>query len=241
LGNDIIAGLLRFPPDMPPQRMFTMNRLSLLCGIAELLAALVLSSCGTTTPIKISGNWSEDQVKKGSIQKVLVGGISEKAETRVAFEDRLTEELRRNGTGAVATHTFLPKDAKISKEAFEQYFKEMDVDAVLFARLVSVDSLDISSGSYSTSTSLYSNRRDDSYYGYFVNAFDLDHEPGAFKTAQVLRIETRLFSTKEGKVIWAGVSETFNVDLLRDVIYSVSRALVEELSKRGVLRQVRWD
>ncbi len=55
------------------------------------------------------------------------------------------------------------------------------------------------------------------------------------QTALIASVETNLYETTEGRLIWSAISETFDPDDALKVSESISEVLVKNLSEQGFL------
>ena len=60
------------------------------------------------------------------------------------------------------------------------------------------------------------------------------HEPGYTDVDRIVRIETSLYSIREGKRLWSGVSRTLNPRDVRELVDDVVRAVGAELEEQGL-------
>lgn len=60
------------------------------------------------------------------------------------------------------------------------------------------------------------------------------YEPGYTDVDRIVRIETSVYSIREGKLLWSGVSRTLNPRDLRDLVDDVVRAVGAELEAQGL-------
>ena len=114
------------------------NTKTILIALFTFLTIII--SC-SSTKTDIIGEWQDDTYQKGNIQKVLLLGIvsKEKPLLRRNFEDGMTKAFRDAGINATPSMDIMPYDVAIDSTTFEKYFKELQVDAVVVARLVAVD------------------------------------------------------------------------------------------------------
>jgi protein-S-isoprenylcysteine O-methyltransferase Ste14 len=60
------------------------------------------------------------------------------------------------------------------------------------------------------------------------------YEPGYTDVDRIVRIETSVYSIREGKLLWSGVSRTLNPRDVRDLVGDVVRAVGAELEQQGL-------
>lgn len=191
-------------------------------------------SC-SSTKTDIIGEWQDDAYQKGNIQKVLVLGIvnKEKPLLRRNFEDGMKKAFEDGGIIATPSMDHMPYDVATDSTTFEKYFKELQVDAVVVARLVAVDaSRDYKAGYLYTIpyNSYYG------FYGYYNAGIAYANSAGYLSQEVVVVLETNIYETTNKKLIWSGVSETVEPDKASDVINSFGNELVRRLKSEGYFK-----
>jgi len=212
-------------------RMLTMTTRALISIPA--LFALMLQSCSTTAPTTLVGEWANPEYKKSTIRHILVVGASDDEWQKGALETTLKEQFEKRGLEATSTVESMPKGVKLTRESFEKYFKDRTIDAVLVSQLLSVDTKEATTDVYFTQRT--SIQLEATFYGYYANVFDRQYYPGMATNTEIIRVETRLYETREAKLIWRAVSKTVNPKSAMEVIQSLSKAIVDTLANEGVL------
>jgi hypothetical protein len=194
----------------------------------------IFISC-SSTKTDIIGEWQNDDYQKGNIQKVLVLGIvnKEKPLLRRNFEDGMARAFQDGGINATPSMDHMPYDVAVDSTTFEKYFKELQVDAVVVARLVAVDAArDYTAGYLYTIpfNSYYG------FYGYYYAGVSMANSAGYLSQNVVVVLETNIYETTNKKLIWSGVSETVEPDKASDVINSFGDELVGRLKSEGYFK-----
>jgi len=209
-----------------------MNKRYVLPIIITIFSFIFFTSCGPTT--EIIGEWSEDEYKTGSINKILILGIvdQKKPLLKRKFEDGLVDAFISGGTDAVASMDYMPYDEIIDSTSFEKYFSDLELDAVLVSRLVGVDKERRVTAGYAY-TIPYSSYY--GFYGHYYAAVQYANSSSYLSKNVVVVLETNLYETKDKKLIWSGISETIDPDKASDVIKSLGAVLADKLSSEGFL------
>jgi hypothetical protein len=209
-----------------------MNKRYVLLLIITIISPIIFTSCGPTT--EIIGEWSEDEYKTGSIDKLLILGIvdQKKPLLKRRFEDGLVEAFKRAGIDAIASIDYMPYDEIVDSTSFEKYFKDLELDAVLVSRLVGIDKERKVEAGYAYVTPYNSYH---GFYGHYYAAVQYANSSSYLSKNVVVVIETNLYETKDKKLIWSGISETVDPNKASDVIKSLGTALVDKLSSEGFL------
>jgi hypothetical protein len=209
-----------------------MNKKYVLPIIITIFSSIFFTSCGPTT--EIIGEWSEDEYKTGSIDKLLVLGIvdQKKPLLKRKFEDGLVDAFNGSGIDAVASMDYMPYDEIIDSTSFEKYFSDLELDAVLVSRLVGVDKERKVKAGYAyviPYNSYYG------FYGHYYAAVQYANTSSYLSKNVVVVLETNLYETQDKKLIWSGISETIDPDKASDVIKSLGAVLADKLSSEGFL------
>ena len=194
----------------------------------------IFISC-SSTKTDIIGEWQNDTYQKGNIQKVLVLGIvnKEKPLLRRNFEDGMARAFQDGGINATPSMDHMPYDVAVDSTTFEKYFKELQVDAVVVARLVAVDAARDYTAGY-----LYTIPYNSYYgfYGYYYAGVSMANSAGYLSQNVVVVLETNVYETTNKKLIWSGVSETVEPDKASDVINSFGDELVGRLKSEAYFK-----
>jgi len=207
---------------------------TLLQFIIPFLLLLIIISCSTTST-SIIGEWHPEDLKKGSIQKVLVLGIfsQDKPLLRRNFEDGIVKAFKDDGVNATPSMDHMPYDETVDSTTFEKYFEDLDIDAVVVSRLLAVDQKrDYQSGYlYTIPFSYYYG-----FYSYYYSGISYANSSGYLSQDVVVVLETNIYGSQDKQLIWSGISETMEPDKASDVIYSFGETLVSTLKKEGYFK-----
>jgi hypothetical protein len=121
---------------------FNAQSREVLCGMGILAVFLVLASCAT---IKVESSYKNPDVVLFHASRVLVVGMTPDMKAREQFETKLREEFSKRGVEAVrsidlfdvAFTTSERTEAELDR--VEQQLLDKDFDAILFTKLVDVE------------------------------------------------------------------------------------------------------
>jgi hypothetical protein len=206
------------------------RRLFLAISIVLLISLGV--SCGAKT--RVSSQWLSPDYKGGPMQKILVVGISETSLGRRTYEDRFAEALRDGGAEAVSSYQLLPTSDRLTKGQLEAVVREDGFDGVIVTRLLEVaeETTYVPPSTQVVPSYGYGHG---GYYGYYGRNYDVVHSPGYTRTTEIVRLETRLWNAADSQLAWGITSETFDPTSTDAAIASVTKKLVQQLSKDGLL------
>lgn len=202
----------------------------LLISSILLLILGIVGCSGAKTDI--IGEWQPENYKKGAINNVLILGIfnKDKPLLRRNFEDGITQAFKEDGINATPSMDHMPYDVTVDSTSFEKYFKDLNVDAVVVSRLISVDQKrDYQSGYlYTIPFSYYYG-----FYSFYYTGISYANSSGYLSQNVVVVLETNIYETTNEQLIWSGISETMDPEKASDVINSFGETLVSKLKKEG--------
>lgn len=199
--------------------------------VAMVLLMFILESCATT---KFKGSWMDETIPSEDLvfDKILVLGLSIEPSVRRTFEFSLRQELINHGVDAISTLEVVGHNQEISRDTFEALFGDRDIDAVIVSRLVGVetDYRYETNYVYAVPHSYYNG-----FWGYYNTSYGNVYSQGYLTSEEWVIIETNLYETKTGKLVWSGTSETAEQSTAMDVIESLNKALIKELASKGLI------
>lgn len=205
-----------------------MRKLLSVLAAAMIVGAVV--SCGPSTTIKNS--WKDPSIMEPvHFDKILGLMIEKDGATRRQVEDYIVQRVTANNPGvqAVAAYTLLSGDDLTDKERSRQIVEEAGIDGAIVVRMVGVDKqTTYVPGSYPTP---YYN-----FYGYYDWAWPTVYDPGYLQTDTIVNLETLIYSVKDGKLLWSGVTETFNPSSMDDLLKGTGDAVARATRKDGIFR-----
>jgi len=150
---------------------------------------------------------------------------------RRTVEDYMVQRMTANYPGMVVVpgYTLLAGDDLTSKDAARQVIEGAGIEGVVACRVIGVDQqTTYVPGSYPQP---YYN-----FYGYYDYAWPMAYDPGYIQTDTIVNLETLLYSVKDGKLLWTGVTETFNPSSVDDLLQGVATTVSGSMRKDGVIR-----
>ncbi len=200
----------------------------IILGTLVLFAASLWIACGTST--KLTAHWGDKEYEKGTIKRVLILGITKRESIRRIFEEDMVEKLEYYGIEGSPSSELFPIGEKLDTTSFRLHFKNEGFDAVLTSQLVSSDKETRYEPGYGYSGYSGYNR---GFYGNYGYSYNNMYSPGYSYTTTTIKIETHLYDTKTEKLIWSGISETFDPNNEMDAIRSLNKTLSSVLNKQG--------
>ncbi len=193
-----------------------------------LACIVLLSACATT---RITSSWSEPD-KKVSIQnlhKVLIVALFKTDVNRRKAEEQMAGYLEGKG---VVSYNYLSQNFNTSNaDAIRDKIKEDGFDGAVTMRLIDVDKEQVYNPGFITGYPSYYHN----FGGYFYRNWQVYQTPGYYSTSKSFIIETNVFSIKEDKIIWTGLTETTNPDGVQKMTEEVTQIVFKKMLKEGFI------
>ena len=189
---------------------------------------LAISSCSST---KITSTWREPnkEISLNKLNKVLVVALFQNETSRRKAEDQMVSYFYGKG---VASYNYLDKDISMKNEnAIREKIKNDGFDGAVTMRLLDVDKEDVySRGNISMYPSYYRN-----FSGYYFRNWGYFSDPGYYSTTKTYTVETNVFSIKEDKIIWSGITKTTDPSGVTKMTDEIGKAVFNEMVKEGFI------
>ena len=215
----------------------TSTRLYRMVMASMLGALLFCAGCGGAGT-QFSATWtSPDYAQMQDVDEVLVVAVTETEVRRRIFEDSLVSKLQNEGISAYPSNQFHESVDQMDEEEVEALIKERGIEAVIVTRVINIDRKDVvvppstTVSGYPSYGSPYYN----SWYGYYSHGYAVTHDPGYTYEELTVSLETNLYDSANGKLIWSGQSDSFNPSSTQDVIGPTTEIIVDELVYQKLL------
>jgi hypothetical protein len=190
------------------------------------ITALFAASCSST---KITSSWREPDktVMLNNLSKILVVALfKNETESRKA-EDQMASYL--NGKGVVSYNYFKSKFDKTNEEAIRKKIKADGFDGAITMRLVDMEQEKIFiPGDRSGFPAYYY-----SFSSYYHGSFNYYNNPGYYTTTKIYTVEVNVFSIKEDKIIWTGLTKTTDPKGVKKMTEEITKVVYKRMRKEG--------
>ena len=185
---------------------------------ALLAAGLVLAACASTSVVD---SWKEPGLKSLRFNKVLALAVVKNDSIRQAAEDALKGDLKN--VQSVQSYKVLDlAELADNREQAKARLRLDGFDGVVALRLVGSEQ---SLGWTTAAVPL------ESFWGYYGYAYP----PTEMRADTVVRVEVNIFSLTEDKVLWRGVSESFNPQSTGALVSEITAVVGRELRRQGLI------
>jgi hypothetical protein len=186
----------------------------------------ILSACNNT---RITSSWREPdkQITLSKLHKILVVAMFKTvSENRVA-EDQMALYLK--GKGVVSYNYFNERFNKNNEEAIRDKIKADSFDGAITMRLIDVDKeQEYTPGRIQTYPVSYRN-----FGGYYYRSWNRYSTQGYYTRTKIFTVEVNVFSIKEDKIIWTGLTRTMDPEGVEKLSKEVTKAVYAEMINQG--------
>ena len=186
---------------------------SSIVACAALALTLAAAGCASTD---MSSTWTDPSAKGASLSKVAVIALTADPGLRRMAEDAAAQQLA--GAQAVPSYQVLGDTDLKDLAAVKSKLSEQGFQGVLLMRMAGVTE-QVNPADYGT------------FAGYYGWAAGTVYAPGYLQTDTVVHVVSNLYSLQDDKLIWTGVSRTFNPTSAHEFMTSVSKAVAKSIQK----------
>lgn len=190
---------------------------------ALLAAGLALAACATGTSTRIVESWKAPGAGPLRFNKVLALAILNNEDTRSLAEDELQADLK--GVPAVQGYKVLSVADFGDPERAKEVVRKEGFDGAVVLRLAAARQ-DVNWTVHDDPLS------DNTYGGSFWGYYGM---PAELNVGTTVRVEISIYSLTEDKLIWSGVSETFNPQHTQQVVAAIVEAAGKALRRQGLI------
>jgi len=191
------------------------------------LLILIIFSCSPSS--QFTNLYVDDAYKGMQIKKVLVVGMAKEEWKRKVYENEFRSQLIKHNVEVLTAWQELPKGETISKETFYKYFSDKNIDAVFV--VMAAGSKTETTLSKGGSANVYVG-----FYGFYVSSASYYYSPVTTSEESVVYMQTNIYETTDGTLIWSIKSQSFEPQNTGDVIKTVSYNVVSKLAMDGYIK-----
>jgi hypothetical protein len=196
-------------------------------GPALLLAALGCAlAADAAAGTKLVSSWRDPAAGPLQFKKVLVFCMAPHESQQQFGEATLVRLMKR--TQGVAAYTVLTPDDLKDREKVRALMARDGYDGAATLRFVGTD-LPVfeKEGGY---VPLHN-----SFWDTYAGGFSVVYDPGYVIMDRLVQMETQVYSMKEGRLVWSGVSVTKNPKSAEKLVEDVAKAVADALRKQRLI------
>ena len=206
---------------------------SKLLNLALIILTMTLTACSSTT---MKSTWKNPDSQPLHFQKgdtVIALVMSPNEGVRRHAEFALAKELTSRGIiKGVPAYTIIPTEDLRNETQAKAHIEESGASGVVVMRVVE------KSQKVTATQPVYTGRRYRSFYGgYYGAGWGSAYSPGYLRRDTIYSIETLVYDLKQGKLVWAGQSDTYNPSKVETVIKEIIDEAVKEMVNQGLINK----
>lgn len=182
-------------------------------------------ACAST---RIVDSWTAEGLSPGDLafQHVVAIAVMPDETRRRAAEDAVARVAGR--TRVTPGYQLLSAADRADAERVASVLAQQGIDGAITMRLIGVEQEQtwVPGRRY-----LYPG----GYYGYYGHVGSFVYEPGYLRTDTYVKVETTLYDVRRRRMLWSGVSETWNPDDIDEVVEGIVQAARRRLADQGLL------
>ena len=184
-----------------------------------LLASTIIASCAATTVVT---KWQDPATPRLAFTNVIALVISSDPTLRRVGEDELCRQVTR--VPCAPAYALIPDGALSNVDTVKLLVQKAGFDGALVFRVVNArEKVTYVPPTYGPT-----------FWGYYRYAGPA-YSPGYVQTDQVVRIETSIYSVRDDKLVWVGVTDTMNPNSVSALVKDVAKAVRKELERTGAI------
>ena len=199
----------------------------------KLALALAMTALLAACAIKPLAEWRDSNFS-GTVDNILIIGVSDQPVVRRLFEDTFVKELEALGVSAKSSYQVLTDEQISSKDALDAAIRAQSMDAVLVTRVIGVEEINTYTPPTYTYTPSTFDRHYRDYHSYFNHAVQVA-TPGYWDKYEVLKLESNLYNSASQQLIWSIQSESFDPRSATQLIDDQITVAITSLRNTGLI------
>src|SRR5262249_20826964 len=151
-----------------------------------------------------------------SFDKVLAVALTDDDLDRRSAENEMVRQIKN--THAVASHTLLSKEERRDSEEIKNRLRADGFDGVVILQLVGMgEKVGSMPGAVAP------------FFGLYAPSMPVAYAVGTVRAASVFRVETRVYSLREDKLIWSAETESLDPKTVAGLVVDIAGVVGREL------------
>jgi hypothetical protein len=193
-----------------------------------LMATIIMVSCNST---QIASSWKEPNksVSIGKLNKVLVVALFKDETSNRKAEDQMVGYLK--DAGLVSYKYFKPNFDRKNEDVIRDMIKMDEFDGAITMRLIDIDKEQIYTPSRNSPYPMYYRN----FSGYYYRNWGYSSAPSYYLDTKTYTVETVVFSIKEDKIIWSGLTKTTDPEGVTKMTEEIAEVIYKRMIKEGFI------
>lgn len=197
--------------------------------VAFSILLLTIGASGCAPRGLLINEWSNPEYRQPRFNTIMVGGVEGATSIRRNFEDEFVARLRSAGIHALPSYRYFQNDEMIDEAKLKQAARQSGADAVIVARVVSVEhKTEVGPSVYaSPAFGIFGRNVSAAWYGLFGRP--------RVERYEVYTSETTLYDLKKTEVVWTGTLQTTQQENTQLAIKNYVETVIKALRERDFL------
>jgi hypothetical protein len=184
-------------------------------------SVLALAACASTS---LRDSWYDTTYRGAPFRKLLVLGVSNNVSERRTFEDLMATRLAATGIEAMPAYRFLPEGDKVSEAQLDGAMRASGGDGLLMSRVRAID----------RRTSVWTSMPPGPAFGWY-GLYSHWYPVTEVRQYDIAMVETSLFAADGKRVVWSGMTETYEPTAVAKDAPGFADVIVKALQQRGLV------
>jgi hypothetical protein len=207
-----------------------MLRVSRIVAVALLVLGLGLG-CASTHFVSTWTDPSLDGPISLAGKKVATFLLSDEESTRRMVEEIMAGEVTSHGAEGIPGFSLMSSEEAMDQDWVKERLSAEGIEGAVIMRVTGRET----ETRYVAGSTYYAPAHYSSMWGYWGPSWSMVHDPGYLETDVIVSVETLVYSVTQDKLLWGGVSETFNPSDMHSFIIELSAVAADEMRKSGLL------
>jgi len=195
-----------------------------------ILLLLLLNLLPGCASVSLVNTLRDRGVPAKQYKKLLVVGIASKLQMRQVFEEIFSAEVMKKGIAAIPSYTITGVTEQLSRASLEDAVKKTGADGVITTRVVGTKKdTEVHAGFIMT------DRGVTNVYGVPVTFATFVGQPVEVTLSTEAAIETNLFDSATGRMVWSGTSNAVNPEGIIKVTGELADTVIKAMARDGLL------
>jgi hypothetical protein len=188
--------------------------------LALFAVPVLFTACGSSTKVVSSWRDPETTIQQGHYKKMLCIALVKDETNRRVAEDKLATLLPGKAVESYRYLGTLPDS--VDSQAMEARLRNDGIDGIVIMRLAKQEKeVSFVPGSYPMHYA--------SPWGYYGYAMPYYADPGYVRTDNYYFIETNLYDMAKGKLVWTGITSSWEPSSVSSTVEEVVNAVVRKM------------
>jgi len=163
-------------------------------------------------------------------KKLLVVGVTAKPQMRQVFEEVFVAEVTKKGLAAIPSYTITGVSEKPARASLEEAVKKTGADGVITTRVVGTRKETEARAGF-----IMTDRGVTNVYGVPITFASFVGQPVEVTLSTEAAIETNLFDSETGRLVWSGTSNAVNPEGIIKVTGELADTVIKAMARDGLL------